>query len=106
MRFGTDEELWVVVDPNPESTLGDICFSASLRSLELQFRGGLSCAENPTLFTDREEALVEARARLVARHAAEAIAGSRDGLEDADRVQVLDAEGKVIFSAFIGKVRP
>ena len=47
MRYGLDDKLWVVVDPTPQSTLGDILFQASLRDLSLQFKGGLSVDENP-----------------------------------------------------------
>jgi hypothetical protein len=57
MRYGPDDKFWVVVDPKPDSTLDDLVFKASLRDLELQFRGGLSIDENPTLFTDRQEAV-------------------------------------------------
>jgi hypothetical protein len=53
-----------VVDPTPQSTLGDILFQASLRDLSLQFKGGLSVEENPTLFTDEEEAIAEVHRRL------------------------------------------
>ena len=41
MRYGPDDKFWVVVDPKPDSTLDDLVFKASLRDLELQFRGGL-----------------------------------------------------------------
>ena len=64
MRYGLDEKLWVVVDPRPQSTLGDILFQASLRDLSLQFKGGLSVEENPTLFTDEQEAIAEVHRRL------------------------------------------
>jgi len=64
MRYGLDDKLWVVVDPTPQSTLGDILFQASLRDLSLQFKGGLSVDENPTLFTDKEEAIAEVHRRL------------------------------------------
>ena len=64
MRYGLDDKLWVVVDPTPQSTLGDILFQASLRDLSLQFKGGLSVDENPTLFTDEQEAIAEVHRRL------------------------------------------
>ncbi len=66
MRFGTDDKFLVVVDPTLESTLGDILFEASLRDLELHFRGGLKAEHNPTIFTDRAEAEREAQGRLLA----------------------------------------
>jgi len=64
MRFGPDDKFWVVTDPTSQSELGDILFQASLRRLELQFKGGLRMTDNPTLFTKKEEAEIEARARL------------------------------------------
>ena len=73
MRYGPDDKFWVVVDPKPNSTLDDLVFEASLRDLELQFRGGLQIDENPTLFTDRQEARLEAYGRLTAMRASQAI---------------------------------
>jgi hypothetical protein len=107
MRFGRDEKFWVVTDPAPESEMGDICFEASLRDLELQFRGGLTCDDNPALFTDRREAEVEAFGRFVAMRAARAIArgGNGEALQRADRVEILDADGKVLFRAELGEIR-
>ena len=73
MRYGPDDKFWVVVDPKPHSTLEDLVFEASLRDLELQFKGGLQIDENPTLFTDRQEARLEAYGRLTAMRASQAI---------------------------------
>jgi len=73
-----------------------------LRDLQLQFKGGLTMASNPTLFTDRGEAEVEAYGRLVAMHASRAIARqAAEGLalNRARRIQVLDGDGKVLFEA-------
>jgi len=42
MRYGPDHKFWVVVDPTPSSTQEDIVFKASLKDLELQFKGGLT----------------------------------------------------------------
>jgi len=67
MKYGTDYKFWVVTDPTPHSELIDILFEASLRDLELQFKGGLSADHNPTLFTEKSEAEREARKRLRAR---------------------------------------
>jgi hypothetical protein len=64
MRYGPDDKLWVVVDPTPQSTLGDILFQASLRDLSLQFKGGLTVDENPALFTDKQAAIAEVHCRL------------------------------------------
>ncbi|MCC6310975.1 MAG: hypothetical protein IT345_08680 [Trueperaceae bacterium] len=107
MRYGTDDRFWVVTDPTPDSELADICFEASLRDLERQFRGGLTCKEQPTLFTDRREAEVEAFGRLVAMRAARAIArgGAGDALQRADRVEILDGDGTVLFQAELGEIR-
>jgi len=79
MRYGLDDKFWVVTDPALQSELGDILFETSLRELELHFKGGLTAENNPTLFTDEEEAGGEARARLTARQAAQSIA--RQGSE-------------------------
>ena len=67
MRFGPRDKFWVVTDPTPESILVDILFAASLTDLLMQFKGGLTLAENPTLLTDRAEAETEALRRLDSR---------------------------------------
>ena len=108
MKIGTDEKVWLVVDPQPESELGDVCFEASLRSLERQFRGGLTCEENPTLFTDADEAKAEAIVRLQARDAAvEVVRGVQhsEGFKGIDRIQIVDAEGEILYSEEIGRLR-
>ncbi|MHC5058695.1 MAG: DUF6894 family protein [Planctomycetota bacterium] len=104
MRFGPDDDLWVVVDPTPESQLEDIVFQASLRRLELQFRGGLTMDRNPTLFTDENEARVEALGRLTAMRASTAIRDRLRSGEDVDlplRIEVRGADGEVLFTAEI-----
>jgi hypothetical protein len=107
MRFGRDDKFWVVTDPTPESEMGDICFEASLCDLERQFKGGLTADHNPTLFTDRREAEIEAFGRLVAMRAARAIArgGNGEALQRADAVEILDGDGKVLFRAELGEIR-
>ena len=97
MRYGPDDEFWVVVDPKAHSTQEDILFQASLRDLDLQFKGGLTIEENPTLFTDQREAEIEAYGRFIAMRAAQAIARSPSNLQDATRIEILDADGKVLF---------
>jgi len=99
MRYGLDEQLWVVVDPKPQSTLGDVLFQASLRDLSLQFKGGLTPEENPTLFSSRDEAETEARARLLAMRVATAIAksGAVKRIEDVALVQLCDKSRIVLF---------
>ena len=103
MRFGPDDSFYVVVDPGADSEMGDILFEASLRDLELQFKGGLTIEENPTLFTDHREAEVEAFGRIVAMRAAQAIVRERGKakLEEAVRIELHDADGTVIFGADI-----
>jgi hypothetical protein len=64
MKIGANDKFWVVTDAGPESVLEDICFETTLRGLDLQFRGGLSMDSNPTIFTKKEEALLEAKKRL------------------------------------------
>jgi hypothetical protein len=64
MRFELDEKFWVVRNPTPSSEIADVLFHASLKELALQFSGGLSTEERPTLFTDKAEAEIEARERM------------------------------------------
>ena len=74
MRLGPDDTFWVVTDASPESEMADVCFRGSLRGIERQFKGGLTMANNPTLFTDEAEARREADGRLLAARVAKAIA--------------------------------
>lgn len=102
MRFGPDEKMWVVTDPCPHSEMADILFQASLRDLELQFKGGLAMSRNPTLFTEKAEAKIEAYGRMVAMRASRAIAQrAAEGkpLDGAHRIEILDGNGKVLFEA-------
>jgi hypothetical protein len=101
MRYGPHEKWFVVVDPKSHSTLEDIVFEASLKDLALQFKGGLTIEENPTLFTDRKDAEVEAYGRLVAVKAAQAIArsGACSKIPNATRIELLDGDGNVLFEA-------
>jgi hypothetical protein len=103
MRYGPDDKFWVVVDPKPYSTLDDLAFEASLRDLELQFKGGLQIEENPTLFTDRQEARIEAYGRLTAMRASQAIlrAGRENPDTRIDRVEIYGADGTLVFAADI-----
>ncbi|MCK4414817.1 MAG: hypothetical protein KAY32_14880 [Candidatus Eisenbacteria sp.] len=103
MRFGADDKFWVVTDPRPESTLGDILFQASLRDLERQFKGGLTMDDHPTLLTDRREAEVEAHARIIAVQVSRVLANvdPKDLLSRAVSIELLDAEGCPVFEADI-----
>ena len=99
MKYEADDRLWIVLDPGPYSEIGDILFEASLRELELQFKGGLSMDRNPTLFTDRKEASEEALGRLAVTRAFRAIFQSKDkGLLKAGlRLVVFDKDDRTIF---------
>ena len=102
MRFGPSDKFWVVVDTTPNATDGENVFQASLRDLELQFKGGLTMAQNPTLFTDEKDARMEAFGRLTAMRAKRAIEqqvaeGRIHGLPQ--RLEILDGAGKILFEA-------
>jgi hypothetical protein len=100
MRYGPKDEFWMVTNPTPTSELADICFATSLENLALQLKGGLSMDADPTMFTTREEAELEARCRLVAMETSHAIRGmAADGipLAGARKVQVLGEGGKILF---------
>jgi hypothetical protein len=108
MRYGPDDKFWVVVDPTPVSELGDILFETTLHGLELQFKGGLTMAQNPTIFTDHQEAKYEAFGRLTAMRAAQAVlrAGRENPETRVDRIEIYGADGKLVFEANLGDVRP
>jgi len=109
MRYGPDDELYVVVDPTSDSEMGDILFTASLRGLYLQFKGGLDMSRNPTIFTDQREAEVEAYARLLGMRVSKFIAhwGSlEDSLEAATHIEVVDAEGTILLEVDLAELKP
>jgi len=64
-------------------------------------RGGLKIEENPTLFTDGQEAKYEAFGRLTAMRAGQAIL--RSGRENPDtrieRIEIYGADGTLVFEA-------
>lgn len=107
MRYGPEDKFWVVVDPTPESEMGDILFETTLRGLELQFKGGLTMAQNPTIFTDHQEAKYEAYGRLTAMRAAQAVlrAGRENPAARIDRIEIYGADGKLVFEANLKDVR-
>jgi|GEM_PF-1140243 len=108
MRFGPDDRFWIVVDPTRESETGDICFETTVRGLLLQLKGGLDVERNVTLFTDRNEAEIEAFGRLTAMRASHAIAERLRYDPDAEvpeRIEVLDGEGRLLFEADLRKER-
>jgi hypothetical protein len=104
MRFGPDDKFWVVTDPTPESCMEDIVFQASLRQIELQFKGGLTMDRNPRLFTDKNEADIEGYGRLVAARAARVIAerGLKPG-EEPVKIELVGPDGEILFQADMGK---
>ena len=99
MKFEPDFRFWVVQDPNPYSEIGDILFEASLRELELQFKGGLDMDRNPTLFTERKEASEEALSRMLLMRAFRAIFQSRDKelLKIGIRLVIFDKANRPVF---------
>jgi hypothetical protein len=107
MRYGPDDKFWVVTDPHPDSTLDDIMFEASLRGLMLQFRGGLTMDDRPTLFTEQREAEIEAYGRMTAMRASQAIAASGAGaeLQDVTRVELRGPDGGLLFEAELPPAR-
>jgi len=108
MRYGPDDNFWLVLDAGPESEMGDILFTASLRGLYLQFKGGLSLDRNPTIFTDHREAEVEAYARLLGMRVSKFIAhwGAKDSLEAATHIEVVDAEGNILLEVDLEELKP
>lgn len=107
MRYGPEDKFWVVVDPTPVSELGDILFETTLHGLELQFKGGLTMAQNPTIFTDEQEAKYEAFGRLTAMRAAQAVlrAGRENPEARIDRIEIYCAYGKLVFEANLEDIR-
>jgi hypothetical protein len=77
----------------------DIIFQAPLKDLELHFKGGMKIEENPTLFTDQQEAKYEAYGPLTAMLAGQAIlrAGRENPETRIDRIEIYGADGKLVF---------
>ena len=101
MRCGPDDTFWVVIDPTPRSEMADLLFQTSLRDLELQLRGGLSMDQNPTLFSDEQEAKYEAYGRLTVMRAAQVRRDHPDA--GIDRVEVCGADGTIVFERDLGE---
>jgi len=108
MRYGPDDNFWVVLDPTPDSEMGDILFATSLRGLHLQFKGGLDMSRNPTIFTDQREAEIEAYARFLGMRVSKFIAhwGSLDSLEAATHIELVDAEGNILLEVDLEELKP
>ena len=103
MKIDAKTTFWCVTDPGPQSTLWDICFETNLDGLRLQFAGGLTMDQQPTLYTSQEEAQEEARNRLLVWRLAKQVRIDRripDG--EVVRVTLHDKDGTVLFH---GEVR-
>lgn len=50
------KHLWIVTKPTKDSDFYDICFKSDMRSLNMQFLGGLSYKEIVGVFTNEGEA--------------------------------------------------
>ena len=108
MRFGPEDKLWMVTDPTPDSEQDDVCFETTVRGLLLQLKGGLDIERNVTLFTEKNEAEVEAFGRLTAMRASQAIARRLRFDPDAEvleKIEVCDDKGNVLFAADLRKER-
>ena len=98
MKIDATTRLWVVCDPTPHSTLPDICFATTLDGIRLQFAGGLTMEDRPTIFTSEEEAHEEAKNRLLVWRIARQIRIDRRVPEDeVVRVTLQDKDGTVLF---------
>lgn len=101
MRYGPNDKFWIVTDPKPESTLADVLFETTLRGLQRQFAGGLTIDENPTIFTDYDEAKTDANNRMVAMRISRVVVSEQGKakLEDVRRIELHDGDGNVMFGA-------
>ena len=102
MRIDPKTPFWVVTDPDLDSTLADICFQSTLDGLRIQFAGGLTMDDRPVVFTTENEALEEARTRLLVRRVASQIRLDR-GVPEGQivRVTLHDRDGTVLFDGEI-----
>ena len=97
MRIGPDTTIWVVTDPGPHSTLGDVCAESNLRDLALQVAGGLDLA-TATLYTAQDEAEADGRNRLLVwRVARQVRIDRRLAPDEAVRVTLHGEDGRVLF---------
>lgn len=99
MRINQGDKFWVVVDARPTSELGDILFETTIDGLERQFKGGLTSDENITIFTDHDEAAMEAHRRMTAVNVAEAVKNmaSAESMKSAKKVEFKSAAGEIVF---------
>jgi hypothetical protein len=67
MRIAHDTRFWIVRDPASGTTdVASLLVETSLRDLELQFKGGMTCGRDAVIYTDRAEAERDARGRIEA----------------------------------------
>lgn len=101
MRIGKTDKFWVVTDAKATSELADVLYETTLEGLERQFKGGLTCDENPAIFTDAAEAKAEAHARLAVAKAVAAMRKSAEkgSFKNAALVQIKDEEGTTLFES-------
>lgn len=59
------QSFWVVTKPTKRSTLIDILYSADMKRMKLQFKGGLSVSEIIGTFTTKNEAEKVAKMALL-----------------------------------------
>jgi len=98
VRIDQKTPIWVVTDAGPDSTLADICFATTFDGVRLQFAGGLTMEERPTIFTEEEEAHEEARNRLLVGRIARQIRLDRRVAEgELVRVTLRDRDGTLLF---------
>lgn len=103
MKIDATTRLWCLTDPTPHSTLPDICFATTLDGLRLQLAGGLSMDDHPAVFTEEDEAVEEAKNRLLVARIARQIRIDRCMPDDeVVRVTLQDKDGAVLFE---GEVR-
>lgn len=70
MKITPSDEFWVVTSPKyRDSVLEDILFKSSIWNLHIQFMGGLTMNDLPTIYTRRDLALEDAKDRLAKRDA-------------------------------------
>ena len=63
-RIAPHYRIHLVLNATQDSVLADVLTETTLAELGAMFRGGLSAERNPTVYTRREEAERDARARL------------------------------------------
>lgn len=70
MNSDEQEVYWLVLDPQTDSTLADICYEQTIEGLIREARGGLDEGLHPRMYDKRRDAEWDARARLQERDAA------------------------------------